>query len=72
MTAFLGYVASSQPFFDERGQNYHFLGLIVFFTPVIYVISGFRLYKIFGLICTLVKQVFRKTPLIGHSKTKIS
>jgi len=39
----------------------------VLFTPVIYVIFGFRLYKIFGLICTLVKKfIFWKTPLICH------
>jgi len=38
-------------------------GLIVFFTPVIYVISGFRSYKIFGLICILVIFFFQNTPL---------
>jgi len=39
-------------------------GLIVLFTPVIYVISGFRPYKIFSLISILVKKkFFRKTPL---------
>jgi len=30
----------------------------VFFTPAIYVISGFHPYKIFGLICTLVNFYF--------------
>jgi len=34
----------------------------VLFTPVIYVISGFRLYKIFGLICILVKKKNSKIP----------
>jgi len=38
------------------------LGLIVFFTPVIYVISGFRPYKIFGLICILVNFFFPEYP----------
>jgi len=32
-------------------------GLIVFFTSVIYLIPGFHLCKIFGLICTLVKKI---------------
>jgi len=35
----------------------------VLFTPVIYVISGFRPYKIFGLICILVKKKSSRIPL---------
>jgi len=47
-----------------RGMYHLITGLIVFFTPVIYVISGFHPYKIFGLICTLVKNLFSgKHPL---------
>jgi len=38
--------------------NILIFGLIVFFTPVIYAIFDFHSYKIFGLICILVKILF--------------
>ena len=38
-------------------------GLIVIFIPVIYVIFGFRPYKIFGLVSVLVIFFFQNTSL---------
>jgi len=44
-----------------RGPKYIF-GLIVIFTIVIYVISGFHPCKNFGLPCVLVKKKSGKPP----------
>ena len=51
-------------FFVTNDKPLYYVGLIVFFTPVIYVISSFCPYKIFGFdLHPRKKKIIRKTPL---------